>query len=134
MHTVAGTRSDYWAQHFVAQSLDEEQCADKQLDFSNQAVAIQTYSYVLEACGQLAGKRLLDCGFGNGEIARICELLGGTVEAFDLVATRIPELSRLAPSIRWSSADLGTWKLDPSDDPYDVILACEVLQLSLIHI
>ena len=84
MPTVATSRSDYWAQHFATLSL-HERCVRKQLEFSNQAVAIQTYSYVLEACGQIAGKRVLDCGFGTGETSRICDLLGGNVEALSLI-------------------------------------------------
>lgn len=71
---------------------------------------------------------MLDCGFGTGEIARICELLGGDVDAIDLVATRLPQLKSQSPGIRWSSADLGTWQLPANRDRYDIILACEVLQ------
>lgn len=128
MSTVAGCRPDYWARHFSALAAEDRKSANKQLDFSNQAVAVQTYSYVLEACGQLAQKRLLDCGFGNGEIAKMCELLGGSVDAFDLVDTRIPQLKSQSPNICWSTADLGKWKLPPRSEPYDIILACEVMQ------
>ena len=128
MPTLAESRSDYWARHFVGLAGEEKKCANKQLDFSNQAVAVQTYCYLLEACGQIAGKHVLDCGFGTGEIARICELLGGNVDAIDLVATRIPQLRSQSPNIRWSSADLGTWQLPVNQGRYDIILACEVLQ------
>ncbi len=127
MPIVAGSRSDYWAQHFCA-AAEQEKNAEKQLDFSNQAVAIQTYSYLLETCGQIAGKHVLDCGFGTGEIARICELLGGSVDAFDLVDARIPQLRNQSPGICWSAGDLGTWQLPANSERYDIILACEVLQ------
>ena len=128
MSTVAESRPDYWARHFAALAVEDSMSANKQLDFSNHAVAVQTYSYVLEACGQLTGKHVLDCGFGTGEIAKMCELLGGSVDAFDLVNTRIPQLRSQSPNIRWSAADLGTWQLPPNSEPYDVILACEVMQ------
>lgn len=120
-------RSVFWTEHFakLAQSQPER---NEQIDFSNQAIVVQNYAYVLEACGAIAGKNVLDAGFGTGELARILELLGGRVSAIDAVGNRIPHLREVAPAVAWSKADLSEWELPKTADRYELIVACESLQ------
>ena len=120
-------RSAFWTEHFakLAQSQPER---SEQIDFSNQAIVVQNYAYVLEACGAIAGKNVLDAGFGTGDLARILELLGGRVSAVDAVGNRIPHLREEAPGVAWSKADLSAWELPKTADRFDLIVACESLQ------
>lgn len=128
MSGVTQSQSKYWARHFTKLATERHKPRGRQLDFANATVATQTYAFILEACGQLGGKHVLDCGFGTGELARVCDLMGGAVDAIDIVNTRIPTLRDQAPTIYWSRGDVATWTLPQNSDAYDVIIACEVLQ------
>lgn len=127
MSTVSNSRSEFWTSYF-GNLAEAEQTNTKQLDFSNHALVVQNYAYVLEAIGSLADKRVLDAGFGTGELSRILDLLGAKVSAVDVVPTRIPSLREQAPSIAWWQGDLGDWTLPRNADPFDVVVAAESLQ------
>ena len=127
MSTISNDRSEFWASHFV-QLANSEATNTKQLDFSNHALVVQNYAYVLESIGPLADKRVLDAGFGTGELSRILDLLGAKVSAIDLVATRIPTLREEVPNVAWWQGDLGEWTLPQNAEPFDVIVAAETLQ------
>jgi trans-aconitate methyltransferase len=93
-----------------------------------QALIVQNYAYMLDACGQISGKRVLDAGFGNGDLARILDRMGGDVTAFDMVSTQICQLREEAPTIAWWQGDISTWKQPRHADPFDLVVACETLQ------
>lgn len=126
MSLASQPRSVFWTEHF--NKLARVEAGNEQLDFSNQALVIQNYSFVLEACGVVAGKRVLDVGFGTGDLSCMLAKLGGKVSAFDVVATRIARLREEAPTIAWWHDDISTWKQPRTADPYDLIVACETLQ------
>jgi len=127
MSSVPTTRSDFWTSHFAALAKDEGSQA-AQIDFSNHALVVQNYAYVLEAVGGLAGKNVLDAGFGAGELSRIFDLLGAKVSAIDVVPTRIPRLREQSPSIAWWQADLNEWTLPKNAEAFDIVAALESLQ------
>ena len=127
MSTVSNNRSEFWTSYF-GQLAEAEDTNTKQLDFSNHALVVQNYAYVLESIGSLASKRVLDAGFGTGELSRILDLLGAKVSAIDVVATRIPSLRETAPSIAWWQGDLGEWTLPRNAEPFDIVVAAESLQ------
>ena len=127
MSTVSNTRSEFWTSYF-GELAEAENTKTKQLDFSNHALVVQNYAYVLESTGRLADKRVLDAGFGTGELSRILDLLGAKVSAIDVVATRIPSLRENAPSIAWWQGDLGEWTLPRNAEPFDIVVAAESLQ------
>ncbi len=126
MSLASEPRSAYWTKHFS--KLAQAEAGNEQLDFSNQALVVQNYSFILEACGHVADKRVLDVGFGTGDLSCMLARLGGKVSAFDVVATRIPQLRREAPIIAWWHDDISTWKQPRTAEPYDLIVACETLQ------
>ena len=82
MSTTSETRTSFWREHF--QSLAQAEPSSQQTDFSNQAIIVQNFAYMLEACGIVEGKRVLDAGFGGGELSRMMSLLGAEVTAFDV--------------------------------------------------
>lgn len=127
MSTVSSTRSEFWTEHF-AKLAKTESARNEQLDFSNHALVVQNYAYMLEACGSLAGKTVLDVGFGTGDLTRTYDLMGGTVSAFDMVKNRIPLLRELGPEIAWWQGDLSEWTLPANMEKFDIISACESLQ------
>lgn len=127
MSTLSNSRSEFWTSYF-GELAEAEGTSTKQLDFSNHSLVVQNYAYVLEAAGSLADKRVLDAGFGTGELSRILDLLGAKVSAIDVVATRIPSLRQSAPSIAWWQGDLGEWTLPRNADPFDIVVAAESLQ------
>lgn len=128
MSTIPSTpHSEYWARHFGKLASVPSRRGPSR-DQTQTPVAVQTYAFLVEACGSIRGKHILDCGFGTGELARILDLLGGMVDAIDLVKERIPQLREETPSVYWSGADLSQWRLPSGASPYDLIVACEVLQ------
>lgn len=128
MSMVSDTQSIFWARHFAQLATTTGGRHRQDSDHSQTPLAVQTYAYVVEACGEIRGKHVLDCGFGTGELARILDLLGGAVDAIDLVHHRIPRLREATPSVYWNNADLANWTLPPAATKYDLIVACEVLQ------
>jgi len=126
MSLASQPRSAFWTEHF--NKLAWAEAGNEQLDFSNSALVVQNYSFILEACGVIAGKRVLDVGFGTGDLSCILAKLGGAVSAFDVVSTRIPRLREEAPTIAWWHDDISTWKQPRTADPFDLIVACETLQ------
>ena len=126
MSLASEPRSAYWSEHF--NELAKFDAVNEQLDFSNQAQVVQNYAFVLEACGTIADKRVLDAGFGNGDLSRMLDRLGGQVTAFDVVANRIARLREEAPSIAWWHDDISTWKQPRNAEPFDLVVACETLQ------
>ena len=126
MSLASEPRSAYWTEHFS--KLAQADGGNEQADFSNQALVVQNYSFILEACGVIVGKRVLDVGFGTGDLACMLARLGGKVSAFDVVSTRIPRLREEAPAVAWWHDDISTWKQPRTADPFELIVACETLQ------
>lgn len=131
MSLTSEPRSAYWSEHF--HELANADAGNQQIDFSNQALVIQNYAFVLEACGAIAGKRVLDAGFGTGDLARMLDRLGGDVTAFDVISTRISRLREEAPTIAWWHDDISTWKQPRHAEPFDLVIACETLQYVEFH-
>lgn len=90
--------------------------------------SVQNYAFVLEACGPVAGKRVLDVGFGDGSLARTLDLLGAIVSAIDINPENVPKLRVAAPSIAWWKADMICWEQSRNAEPFDLIIACDCLQ------
>lgn len=126
MSTTTETRTAFWANHFT--ELSHAETGSARLSSSSQALVLQNIAYMLEACGEVNGKQILDVGFGNGDLARIVSILGGKVTAIDVVRQQIAKLRELAPDVAWFQGDITTWKRPHSVPPFDVILACETLQ------
>jgi 2-polyprenyl-3-methyl-5-hydroxy-6-metoxy-1,4-benzoquinol methylase len=123
-------RTEYWVDYF--QLLQQRQSESAQLGFSNERVMIQNAAFILECAGEVAGKRVLDCGCGSGRLARIFHSLGGVVDAFDPLGDRISALQEQYPSVQWAESTLEQWttarETRKSADTYDIVIASEVLQ------
>ena len=119
--------TDFWKNHFT-RLLDDAALGDSQkLDFSNDRVRLQTYGWILEVVGAIKDKPCLDAGCGIGDLARLLEVLGGKVEAFDFAESAVQRLQQAYPSVHWFVADL--LELDRrSLGTYALVLASEVLQ------
>ena len=88
------------------------------------------YSYILEACGNIVDSRILNVGYGTGELARVLDVLGAKVSAIDTGRERLGLLRREVPGVAWWSVDnLATWKPESTAEAFDVIVACEGSQL-----
>lgn len=126
MSLTSEPRSAYWTEHF--NELAKSETTSAQLDFSNHALIVQNYAFILEACGAIANKRVLDAGFGTGDLACMMDRLGADVTAFDVVTTRIAQLRVEAPTIAWWHDDISTWKQPRAAERFDIVVACETLQ------
>ena len=123
-------RTSYWIDYF--RKLQDRPLESEQLGFSNEAVMVQSVAFVLEACGTIAGKNILDCGCGTGRLARVLDALDGNVTAFDPVGERISELASRYPTVVWAESTIDQWcqttrEMKPRR-AYDVVVANEVLQ------
>ena len=131
MSIISEPQTEVWTQHLLELANAEER--QEQSNFSGQELVVQNYAFVLEACGAIAGKRVLDVGFGSGDLARMLDRLGGRVSAFDAVTTRIHRLREEAPSVAWWHGDISTWQQPHHAEPFDLIVACESLQYVEFH-
>lgn len=122
------SRSAYWKDHFSRLMGNQDLSNTHKLDFSNDRVRFQTYSWILESIGPIDGLHCLDVGCGTGDLARIMRTLGGRVDAFDLAEPAITELRERHPDIRWLVADATDLVSAEIGTTYDAIVASEVLQ------
>ena len=127
MSTVSNERSEFWSTYFMGLAQAEANSA-KQLDSSYNAMMVQHFAFVLESTGSLTDKRVLDAGFGTGELARMLDVLGAKVSAIDVIPTRIPSLREAAPAVAWWQGDLTDWTLPRNAETFDTIVAVESLQ------
>lgn len=127
MSTVSNDRSEFWSTYFLGLA-QAEQNNNKQFASDHHAMVVQSFALVLESTGSLVDKRVLDAGFGAGELARMLDILGAKVSAIDVVPTRIPTLREAAPAVAWWQGDLGDWTLPRNAEAFDVIVAVESLQ------
>lgn len=130
MSVASNSSSTIWSK---AGELAASKSPVPRADPTSPLLVAQNYAFVLEACGQICGKRVLDVGFGNGDLARILDRMGGLVTALDIVSTRIAQLREDAPTVAWRQADIATWKQPRHADPFDLIVACETLQFVEFH-
>lgn len=118
----------YWKEYFSHLSADQGLSDTAKLDFSNDRVRFQTYGWMMEAMGPLAGRRCLDAGCGTGDLALVMNTLGAGVDAFDFAEPGIARLRRAHPQVRWVVADLTALEGAELAAEYDVVTASEVLQ------
>ena len=124
MHNVSN-ESTVWSTHTTDASA---QRTGNDVSNAQPNHRLQNYAYVLEACGAVAGKRVLDVGFGDGALARSLDLMGATVSAIDINPENVPRLRVAAPTIAWWKADMTSWERSRNADPFDLIIACDCLQ------
>ncbi len=127
MSTVSNDRSEFWSTYFMGLAQAEANNT-KQLDASHNAMMVQHIAFVLESTGSVTEKRVLDAGFGTGELARMLDVLGAKVSAIDVIPTRIPSLREAAPAVAWWQGDLTDWTLPRNAETFDAIVAVESLQ------
>jgi 2-polyprenyl-3-methyl-5-hydroxy-6-metoxy-1,4-benzoquinol methylase len=125
---MSTANAEYWTRHYTGRHNSAELSAGARLDFSNERVQFQTYGLILEAAGPIPGKRCLDAGCGLGDIARLLSFLGGRVSGCDLVEATMARLRAEHPEIHWFAADLENIPATEVPDPFDLVVACEVLQ------
>lgn len=119
------------SEHASLQPLRVQAVADKRFTGTEQSAVLdqaldeQSCAYILEACGAVANQRVLDVGCGTGVHSRILDLLGAKVTAIGSDPERIARLRVTAPNVAWFTADLTTWELPSTSDPFDIIVARE---------
>jgi 2-polyprenyl-3-methyl-5-hydroxy-6-metoxy-1,4-benzoquinol methylase len=117
--------NEYW-QTYYSQVHSE---GHSWLDYSNQAVQMQSFALTLESVGQVVGKTCLDVGSGNGQFARCLVALGATqVTAVELIAETVEKLQKTNPEVIWRQGDAGLASAYVGIETVDLISALEVLQ------
>jgi 2-polyprenyl-3-methyl-5-hydroxy-6-metoxy-1,4-benzoquinol methylase len=115
----------FWSQYYA----DVHREGRPWLDYSNEAVQMQSLSLALEGAGPIAGRSCLDVGSGNGQFAQALAAFGAAqVTAIELVAETVERLRRDCPSIDWRCGDAGAMQAYTGIKPADLVVALEVLQ------
>lgn len=128
MSTEHQSRCSYWKEYFSRLISDDSLSNSNKLVFSNDHVRFQTYSWMIEAIGPVAGLTCLDVGCGTGDLSRVMDCMGAHVDAFDLAEPAIVQLRQAHPGIRWFAADVTNMGASSVGEAYDVVTASEVLQ------
>lgn len=94
-------------------------------DFARQALLTPT---ILSLLGDVAGKRILDAGCGNGYLCRLLSELGAKVTGLEpaapLLDYALEREGKEPQEIRYIQADLTSWR---SEDRFDNVIANMVL-------
>ena len=119
----------YWRTHFQHQhrQLSKDGLA-RSLDYSNEAVLLQTYSQILEGAGELNQKSILDAGCGWGNFTLILHACGANVTGIDIIPETIALLRQRYPFISWQVLDLMDETAMSFLPSFDCIVAAEVFQ------
>lgn len=119
----------YWREYFESRFAADGLDTVRRLDYSNEGVRQQTYASLLEATGAVHGFNVLDAGCGNGELARLCDCLGGKATGLDVNRVVIDQLRGRYPQIDWQAAPLGDAAfLTARRGHFHCVICSEVLQ------
>jgi SAM-dependent methyltransferase len=73
------------------------------------------------------GAKVLDIGSGTGFVVSIWDRLGKSVTGIDISKTAVENLSKIYPRHKFVEFDVGSGKVDLSDNSYDCISSASVL-------
>jgi 2-polyprenyl-3-methyl-5-hydroxy-6-metoxy-1,4-benzoquinol methylase len=125
------SQNEHWSAHYTRQhALIDEIGVTKSLDYSNEAVQLQTYAHSLEALGRVDGLSIMDAGCGWGCFTLLLHALGARAVGVDFVQGTIDTLRRLHSQITWEAADITDAEQVKRIGHFDRVVALEVLQYS----
>jgi 2-polyprenyl-3-methyl-5-hydroxy-6-metoxy-1,4-benzoquinol methylase len=103
------------------------------LDYSSdrvrgQRLQSQTHALVIEAIGDVQGKRLLDVGCGWGKLTRATAALGAHAVGLDILASAIAKLKADQPSVDWVAGNFLDPVVQSSLGRFDRVVVVETFQ------
>jgi SAM-dependent methyltransferase len=99
--------------------------------FDRRSEPIHPYIYLVKCLGDLAGKKVLDCGCGNGRFSVILAKRGATVEGFDIsssgikIAREYAALNEVAERVRFRA--MSFYDMDYSAGCFDFVVGKDIL-------
>jgi SAM-dependent methyltransferase len=99
--------------------------------FDRRGESIHPYIYLVKCLGDLAGKRVLDCGCGNGRFSVILAKRGATVEGFDIsnsgieIAREYAALNGVADRVYFRA--MSFYDIDYPEHRFDFIVGKDIL-------